>query len=96
MTRDKRKADRIKAIILLGKGWSNADVAEALLVDSKTVAPWHERYTEKGVDGLLDDNHCGGLAYLTAEQLQKTSTSSSPSPSRKNLSVMGINYAKYK
>ncbi len=73
-TRDKRKADRIKAIILLGKGWSTADVAEALLVDPKTVLNWQERYAEGGVDSLLEDNHRGGLSYLTAEQLLELGT----------------------
>ena len=70
-TRDKRKADRIKAIVLLGKGWSDADVAEALLVDPKTINHWFARYADGGVDSLLKDGHRGGLSYLTPEQLRE-------------------------
>ncbi len=36
-TRDKREADRIKAVVLLGTGWSAEQVAEVLQVDPKTV-----------------------------------------------------------
>lgn len=35
--RDRRFAYRINAIILLGSGWSFQQVAEALLIDEKTV-----------------------------------------------------------
>lgn len=31
-TRDKREADRIKAVILLASGWSVDDIADALLM----------------------------------------------------------------
>ena len=32
-TRDKREADRIKAVVFLATGWSVEEVAEVLLVD---------------------------------------------------------------
>ena len=35
--RDRRLADRLKAIVLLGSDWSVAEVAQALLVDEKSV-----------------------------------------------------------
>jgi transposase len=69
--RDKRKADRIKAIVLLGKGWTEADVAEALLVDRKTIATWFSRYIHGGADKLLQDDYRGGLSYLTPQQLHE-------------------------
>ena len=34
--RDKRQADRVKAVIALSKGWSPAQVAEIFLIDEKT------------------------------------------------------------
>ena len=34
--RDKRQADRVKAVLALSKGWSPAQVAEILLFDEKT------------------------------------------------------------
>ena len=33
--RDKRQADRVKAVIALAKGWSAAQVAEILLFDER-------------------------------------------------------------
>ena len=42
--RDKRQADRVKAVIALSKGWSSAQVAETLLFDAKTSRHYLERY----------------------------------------------------
>ena len=46
--RDRRFADRLNAIILLGSEWNVADVAQALLIDKTTVRNWLEKYTERG------------------------------------------------
>jgi len=37
LQRDRRFADRIKAVVLLGSGWTVTQVAEVLLVDEKTI-----------------------------------------------------------
>ena len=44
--RDKRQADRVKAVIALAKGWSAAPVAEILLFDEKTSRHYFERYQQ--------------------------------------------------
>jgi hypothetical protein len=44
--RDKRQADRVKAVIALSKGWSAAKVAGLLLFDEKTSRHYFERYRE--------------------------------------------------
>jgi hypothetical protein len=44
--RDKRQADRIKAVIALSKGWSAIQVAEILLFDEKTSRRYFERYQQ--------------------------------------------------
>jgi len=54
--RDKRQADRVKAVTALSKGWSAAQVAEILLFDEKTSRHYFERYQQGGLDALLDDN----------------------------------------
>jgi len=41
--RDRRFADRLKAIVWLGSGWSVTQVAEALLIDETTVRNWLEK-----------------------------------------------------
>ena len=67
-TRDQRKADRLKAVYLLGKGWSPAQVSEALLVDDDTVRNWFKRYLEQGQSGLIKWSVGGSQGYLSAEQ----------------------------
>jgi transposase len=66
--RDKRFAYRINAIILLGSGWSVAQVAEVLLIDDQTVRNWLEKYQQGGVEELLTLNYQGKEPSLTAEQ----------------------------
>jgi hypothetical protein len=57
--RDKRQADRVKAIIALSKGWPAAQIAEILLFDEKTSRNYFERYQQGGVSALLDDHYPG-------------------------------------
>ena len=42
--RDKRQADRVKAVISLSKGRSAVQVAEILLFDEKTSRQYFDRY----------------------------------------------------
>ena len=67
--RDRRLADRIKAVVLLGSGWSVASVAEALLVDEKTVRLWFEKYRRGGEKELLAMFYQGRAASLDDDQL---------------------------
>ena len=66
--RDKRLAYRINAIILLGSGWSFEQVAQALLIDAKTVSNWYDAYKDGGTDELLALNYQGKAPTLSAEQ----------------------------
>lgn len=70
-TRDKREADRIKAVVLLAGGWTAEAVAEALLVDSNTVRNHFKCYRQGGIDALrLIGTGVGGSAcMLDAVQL---------------------------
>lgn len=68
---DKRICDRIKAVILLDKGWSAEDIAEALLLSSKSVNRYFETYSKNGLEGLTVLNFTGGLPYLTSTQKEK-------------------------
>ena len=70
--RDRRFADRIKSVILLGTGWSVSAVAEALLVDEKTIYNWLEKYQHGGKDELLALNYQGTEAKLTETQQQES------------------------
>ena len=57
--RDRRLADRIKAIVLLGTGWTVLDTAEALMLDEDTIheyvqtipARWNRPTAEPALSG---------------------------------------------
>ena len=51
--RDRRLADRVKAVVLLWFGLSVANVAEALLIDETTVRNWLEKRQQGGETELL-------------------------------------------
>jgi transposase len=68
-TSDKRYADRLKTVYLLGKGWSVTQVAEALMIDRETVRNHYKRY-RKGVLPALQKFEAGGSESFLNE-LQK-------------------------
>ena len=53
--RDRRLADRIKAVLMLAKGFSCQEVGEILLLDDDTVRGYGKRYAAHGVRGLLSE-----------------------------------------
>ena len=69
--RDKRQADRVKAVIALSKGWSAAQVAEILLFDEKTSRHYFDRYQKGGLQALLDDNYPGAEPKLDEHQISE-------------------------
>lgn len=69
--KDKRKADRLKAVYLLGSGWSATKVAEALLVDEDTVRNWFHLYETGGQTKLLHWSVGGSAACLDAKELRE-------------------------
>lgn len=69
--RDKRQADRVKAVIALSKGWSAAQVAEILLFDEKTSRQYFDRYQQGGIQALLDDNYSGVEPKLDEHQMSE-------------------------
>ena len=67
--RDKRQADRVKAVIALSKGWPAAQIAEILLFDEKTSRNYFERYQQGGIPALLDDHYPGADPKLNEQQM---------------------------
>ena len=67
--RNKRRADRLKAVYLLGKGWLPMDVSEALLLDEDTLRNYVKRYQTEGIVGLLKDDYIGRDGKLSDEEL---------------------------
>jgi transposase len=68
-TRDKREADRIKAVVLLATGWTAEQVAEALLIDPNTVRSHFKRYQQGGLKALAHVAFRGSECLLDAQQL---------------------------
>ena len=69
--RDKRQADRVKAVIALSKGWPTAQIAEILLFDEKTSRHYFDRYQQGGLEALLDDNYSGADPKLDEHQMKE-------------------------
>ena len=72
--RDKRQADRIKAVIALSRGWSAAQIAEILLFDEKTSRHYFDRYQKSGLEALLNDNYHGAEPKLDEFQIKELDT----------------------
>lgn len=67
-TRDKKVADRIKAIMCLHNGYSYEEIAEVLMLDEITTRRYVEKYQKQGLDGLLECRYTGGIGKLTLTQ----------------------------
>ena len=68
-TRDKREADRIKAVVLLATGWTAEQVAEVLQVDPNTVRNHFKCYRQGGSKALGHVAFRGSSCALDQEQL---------------------------
>lgn len=69
--RDKRLADRIKAVLSLSEGFSYEDIARILLLDEVTLRRYVKQFQEHGIDGLLEYHFTGGQSSLTPLQEQR-------------------------
>ena len=67
--REKRVADRIKAVVLLATGWSAEQVAEVLQVDPNTVRNHFRRYQAGGVEALRNAAYRGSACELSDAEL---------------------------
>lgn len=69
-TKRKRDADRIKTIVLLGLGWTSAQIGEALLMDDDTIKRYLKRYQAGGLPSLLKDQYKAKQPKLTKMELE--------------------------
>lgn len=61
---DKRYADRVKTVYLLGNGWSVTKIAEALLIDRETVRNHFKRYRKGGLAALQRNDAAAATPHL--------------------------------
>jgi len=72
-TEEHRIARRANAILLLDRGWSFADIAEALFLDDSTVRTWLKSFQEGGVEALVLFDLNGGSCALAPLQIDELS-----------------------
>ena len=66
---DRRKADKIKAILMLNSGYNPEEIAQILLLDDSTIRRWYFIYKSKGLDVLLTYQYVGNDGKLTSKQI---------------------------
>lgn len=64
-------ADRIKAVVLLGSGWTYVTTSKALLLDIETLRSYVRKYSEGGLLSLLQRHHKGGKSRLSQDDKQE-------------------------
>ncbi len=66
--KDKKLADRIKAILSLNEGFEYPLIAKILLLDEITLRRYLKKFKQKGLSGLLEMKYSGGQTRLTLVQ----------------------------
>ena len=66
-----RIARRANAVLLLDKGWSFAEVAEAFYIDDSTVRAWLKAFQDGGVEALVLFDLNGGACALSPLQIDE-------------------------
>ena len=70
----RRFADKLKALLLLDKGFSCVEVGEILLIDDDTVRNYWRLYITQGIESLLTDKNKGTSPKLNEHQINKLET----------------------
>lgn len=73
-TREKRIADRIKAVLYLHFGLTVTEIARLLLFDEVTIRRYGDMYRKAGLSGLMEYRYTGGSSRLTRIQEQDLKT----------------------
>src|SRR3989344_2793678 len=71
LTKEKRLADRIKAVLMMHMGFTFDQIRQALMLDEVTVRRYCAQYQKNGISGLLEYRYRGGAPRLTTVQQQK-------------------------
>lgn len=66
--RQKKSADRIKAILFLNEGFSYEQTAKLLMLNDITIRRYEKQFEKVGVDGLIECRYFGSRGILTKVQ----------------------------
>jgi len=72
-SREKRACYRAFCLLMILHGQRVSDVAEALGEHTRTIERWRKRFTEQGLDGLLDDTSPGRPSRLSEQAMNALS-----------------------
>lgn len=65
---NKAFAYRINAVLLLGTGWTQSEVSEALLLDEDTLRRLVQKYRKDGIAALISNSYKGGMVKISLKQ----------------------------
>ncbi len=71
--KNKKDADKIKAVYLLSRGKTPQEIAEVLMLDIDTIGNYRKRYEADGVSGLLKNNYFGSEPMLNCAEIEEFS-----------------------
>lgn len=71
--KNKKDADKIKAVYLLSRGKTPQEIAEVLMLDIDTIGNYRKRYEADGVSGLLKNNYFGSEPMLSCAEIEEFS-----------------------
>jgi len=63
-----RVTRRANALVLLDKGWSCQEVANASLLNDDTIRGWFKLFEQRGIEGLTSFDMGGSASFLSATQ----------------------------
>lgn len=69
--KNKKDADKLKAVYLLSRKKTPQEIAEVLMLDADTIVNYRKRYELEGVSGLLKNNYFGSEPMLSCAQIKE-------------------------
>lgn len=94
--KDKKLADRVKAVLSLNSGFEYAQVAEILLLDETTLRRYVQKFQDHGLPGLVETHYLGSQSRLTATQLLELKTHFTLNTPQTVSGVMSFIHRQYK
>ena len=70
-TKERRDADRIKAILMLDSGYTHQQVSDVLLIDADSIRKYEKKFSNGGVERLLSYSYTIYTGKLTDRQCEE-------------------------
>lgn len=70
-TKNKKYADRIKAILLFDDGYNKTEISKILFIERRSIGKYINKYLKHGIKVLLKDNNSGTNPKLNEKQIEE-------------------------